>query len=129
MAAPDKLGAKARFDFHCLAENCQEIVKFDLAEIADPDFQIVCPKCHRAYAPDEELRDKLVRMLKLMNAIRDAEDILGDCAVSVNVAGGSVEIPYALLLTRLNTIVTLQFGDRKVDFHLWVEPTSEETFR
>ena len=37
---------------------------------------------------------------------RKAEDILGDSNVSVNVAGGEVKIPYALLLTRLNTLIT-----------------------
>ena len=56
-------------------------------------------------------------------------DILGDCKVSVNVAGGEVQIPYVLLLTRLNTIITLKLGDKDVDFHLWVEPSSPETFR
>ena len=78
---------------------------------------------------DAALRDKLARMLKLVLALRDAEDILGDTNVSVNVAGGAVKIPYALLLTRLNTLFTLDYGDRKVDFHLWVAPTTPETFR
>ncbi len=123
------IGAGAKFDFHCLEENCGEVVRFDLAEISDPDFQAVCPKCHRAYAPDESLRSKLQKMMQLIIAIRNAEDVLGDTAVSVNVAGGSVSIPYALLLTRLNTIITLELGGKKVDFHLWIEPASEETFR
>ena len=43
----------------------------------------------------------------LIGAIRNAEDILGDSVVSVNVAGGNVRVPYALLLTRLNTLITL----------------------
>ena len=68
-------------------------------------------------------------MMELVSAIRQAEDILGDSNVSVNVAGGEVRIPYALLLTRLNTLITLNYGDRKVDFHLWIEPSSPETFR
>ena len=75
------------------------------------------------------MRDKLSRMLDLIQSIRKAEDILGDAMVSVNVAGGDVRIPYALLLTRLNTLITLDFGDRKVDFHLWIEPSSQDTFR
>ena len=89
----------------------------------------MCPKCHKAYQLDAALRDKLARMLDLIHAIRRSEDILGDAMVSVNVAGGEVRIPYALLLTRLNTLITLDFGDRKVDFHLWVEPSSPDTFR
>ena len=124
------LGAKAQIDFHCLNDSCSGVVKFNLSEVCSKDFQAVCPKCHRAYELDEALRDKLSRMLKLVAAIRDAEDILGDSSVAVTVAGAKeVKIPYALLLTRLNTLITLNFGDKKVDFHLWIEPSSPDTFR
>lgn len=123
------LGAKAQIDFHCFAPGCEGVVKFNLADVARQDFQAVCPHCHQTYEFDRELRDKLDRMLKLVMAIRQAEDLLGDSNVSVNVAGGEVKIPYALLLTRLNTLITLKFGDRQVDFHLWIEPSSPDTFR
>ena len=125
----NELAAKAQIDFHCLEDNCTEVIKFNLADVASRDFQAVCPKCHRAYQLDSALRDKLTRMLDLVQSIRKAEDILGDAMVSVNVAGGDVRIPYVLLLTRLNTLITLDFGDRKVDFHLWIEPSSQDTFR
>ncbi len=123
------LGAKAQIDFHCLNDNCDGVIKFNLADVAGRDFQAVCAKCHRTYELDKDLKDKLRRMLGLVIAIREAEDILGDSNVSVNVAGGEVKIPYALLLTRLNTLITLNFGDKKVDFHLWIEPSSSNTFR
>lgn len=123
------LGAKAQIDFHCLDHDCDGVVKFNLADIAGRDFQAVCPKCHRPYELDKALKDKLGRMMKLVVAIREAEDILGDSNVSVNVVGGEIKIPYALLLTRLNTLITLEFGGEKVDFHLWIEPSSPDTFR
>ena len=123
------LAAKAQIDFHCLEDDCREVVKFNLSDIASRDFQAVCPKCHKAYQLDDSLKDKLTRMLELVQSIRRAEDILGDAMVSVNVAGGNVQIPYVLLLTRLNTLITLDFGDKKVDFHLWIEPSSQDTFR
>ncbi|MBO5763563.1 MAG: hypothetical protein J6R85_06785 [Lentisphaeria bacterium] len=123
------LGAKAQIDFHCVDDTCDGVVKFNLADIADLDFQAVCPVCHRTYELDPELQDKLQRMMGLVAAIRNAEDILGDSNVSVNVAGGSVKIPYALLLTRLNTLISLSLGGKKVDFHLWIEPSSPDTFR
>ncbi|MDR0932695.1 MAG: hypothetical protein LBM70_06725 [Victivallales bacterium] len=125
----NQLGAKAQIDFHCFAPDCDGVVKFNLSDIAGRDFQAVCPKCHRPYSLDANLKDKLGRMLELIIAIRKAEDILGDSNVSINVAGGEVKVPYALLLTRLNTLITLEVGDRKVDFHLWVEPASPDTFR
>ena len=127
--AMNALAAKAQIDFHCLENDCGEVVKFNLADITARDFQAVCPKCHKAYQLDDSLKDKLARMLELVQSIRRAEDILGDAMVSVNVAGGDVRIPYALLLTRLNTLITLDFGDKKVDFHLWIEPSSQDTFR
>ena len=119
----------ARLDFHCFADGCEGTVKFDMDQVADPDFQAVCPSCHRAYALDAALRDKLTRMMELIGAIRECEDILGDSVVSVNVAGGEVRIPYALLLTRLNTMISLDVAGRKTDFHLWVEPSGPQTFR
>ena len=130
MSQDTGLGAKAQIDFHCLDDSCGGVVKFNLSEVCSKDFQAVCPQCHRAYELDEALRDKLARMLNLVAAIRQAEDILGDSSVAVTVAGAQeVKIPYALLLTRLNTLITLNFGDRKVDFHLWIEPSSPDTFR
>lgn len=120
---------KAQLDFHCLSDGCEGVVGFDLINIADPEFQAVCPVCHRAYALDDELRNKLTRMMKLISAIRECEDILGDSVVSVNVAGGEVRVPYALLLTRLNTLISLEISGRKIDFHLWVEPSNPQIFR
>ena len=125
----NKIDAKAKIDFQCIEEGCEGVVQFDLIEVASSDFQAVCPKCHSPYEFEDELRDKLQRMLKLILAIRESEDILGNCNVAVNVPSGEVKIPYALLLTRLNTMITLEFGDKKVDFHLWVEPSSPDTFR
>ena len=127
--AAAELGARAQIDFKCFVDDCHGVVKFNLADIGKRDFQAVCPVCHRAYALEPELRDKLKRMLELINALRSSEDILGDSVVSVNVAGGEVRIPYALLLTRLNTLITLELDGKKVDFHLWVEPSSPDMFR
>ena len=129
MSPEQTAGSNAKLDFRCQSENCTGVVNFTLADVIDPDFQAVCPVCHRAYALDDTLRDKLKRMLELIIAIRNSEDILGDSVVSVNVAGGDVRVPYALLLTRLNTLITLEIAGNKTDFHLWVEPSSPSTFR
>ncbi len=122
-------GGKAQIDFQCLNSNCNSIVKFSLADISDNNFLAVCPCCHSSYELDDVLCDKLVRMLKLIEAIRCADDILGDCNVAVATVGGEIQIPYSLLVTRLNTTIKLQLGEQAVDFHLWIEPASAETFR
>ena len=125
----ENIGAKAQIDFQCLDENCDGIIKFNLGNIADSSFQVVCEKCYHSYELDGQLREKLLKMLHLITTLREVEDILGDCKISVNVANGEVKIPYALLLTRLNTMISLKIGERTVDFHLRVEPGAEETFR
>ena len=121
--------SQAKLDFHCLSDDCNAVVEFAVSDVADPEFQAVCCNCHRSYELDDLLRDKLTRMMDLIAAIQRSEDILGDSVVSVNVAGGEVRIPYALLLTRLNTLISLEIGGKKTDFHLWIEPSSPDTFR
>jgi len=125
----ERIEAKAQIDFECGQNGCGGIVKFNLIDVAQKNIQVVCEKCHASYEFDDELREKFNKLRKLILAVRESESILGDCNVSVTVPGGEVKIPYALLLTRLNTMITLNVGNKKVDFHLWVEPSSPETFR
>jgi len=131
MAINDEDGrlATAEVDFECIESGCEGDVKFKLIEAMDNSFQALCPTCHKSYQFDKDLRDKLIRLCEMIIAIRKAEDILGNCNVSINVPGKTVKVPYALLLTRLNTMVTLQLGGNKVDFHFRVEPSSPQTFR
>ncbi len=128
-SASRKKDLKAKVDFKCVEAGCEGLLCMTLLDAADPDFQAVCPSCHRPYQFDAHIIDKLRKLKDLIVAIRKAESILGDCKVAVTVPGGTVKIPYPLLLTRLNTIVTLELQGRKVDFHFMVEPSSAETFR
>lgn len=121
--------SKAQVDFLCVEPGCSGVVKFNLMELAGENLQVLCPKCHKPYEFDAELRGKLAKLHHLIVAVREAESILGECNVAVAVPGGEIKIPYALLLTRLNTMITLKLGDRTVDFHLWIEPSSPDTFR
>lgn len=119
----------AQLDFICMESGCGGLVRFNLMELDKNDFQVMCPKCHRPYEFDKALQEQFLKLRQLILAVRDAEPILGDCNVGVAVPGGEVKIPYSLLLTRMNTMITLSIGDQKVDFHLWVEPSSSDTFR
>lgn len=119
----------AEVDFECFEDDCNGLIKFNLKDALADDFQAICQQCHRSYAVDEGLKEKLHKLCELIIAVRKAEDILGDCNVAVTVPGKTVKIPYALLLTRLNTMITLQVGGKDVDFHFRVEPASPDTFR
>ena len=128
MAEAEKINTSgALLDFVC--PDCGGVVKFNLMELDEADFQVMCPKCHRPYQFDDQLKEKFRKLHNLILAVRDAEPILGDCNVAVAVPAGEVKVPYALLLTRMNTMISLNLGDRKVDFHLWIEPSSADTFR
>jgi hypothetical protein len=120
---------KCYVDFECFEENCKTPIAFNLPDAVKDDFQILCPGCHRPYEFENALKSKLNKFLKLILSVREAEEILGNCNVSVTTGTGSVKIPYTLLLTRLNTLVTLEIGGKKVDFHFRVEPSSPQTFR
>ena len=120
---------QAKVDFFCAEEGCDGVVQFSLQDCTDGSIQVLCPKCHKPYVFDHELRTKFNKLQKLIEVVREAEPILGDCSVSVNVPGGSVKVPYALLLTRLNTMLTLRVGGKSIDFHLWIQPSSPDTFR
>ena len=67
-------------------------------------------------------------MRNLLIAVKDAEDILGDVNVGVNTIAGSAKIPYRLLLTRMNTVITLEVGGFKIDFNFRVEPAKSGDF-
>ncbi|MBO4492571.1 MAG: hypothetical protein J5944_14580 [Lentisphaeria bacterium] len=124
-----KTSSKAQVDFICVEPDCGGVVKFNLMDFASDDLQVLCPKCHKPYQFDAELRDKIRKLYNLIQTLHEAEPILGHCNVAVATPGGEVKIPYALLLTRLNTMLTFQLGDKSVDFHLWIEPASPDTFR
>ena len=125
----DKNIKMAEVDFECLDKQCDGVVAFNLGDVRQEGFQVVCGECHNSYEFDSELKEKLDKLAELIIAVRKAEGILGDCNVAVTVPGGTVKVPYALLLTRLNTMITLKVGDRDVDFHFRVEPSAPDTFR
>ena len=93
------------------------------------DGLITCPHCYRQYSfSDSGFIDKLQKLKNLLIAVKEAEDILGDVNVGVNTVAGSAKIPYRLLLTRMNTVITLDVGGQKIDFNFRVEPAKSGDF-
>lgn len=118
----------AAVGFECPESACGAMVRIDITDIESGECTGQCPECSSIYSLDEEMTDKLIRLKRLVLAIRDAEKILGDCQVGVAVPAGEVKIPYALLISRLNTVISLNLNGAKRDFQFWIEPVSE-TFR
>jgi hypothetical protein len=120
---------RAGVDFTCLDDDCKAAVSFNLMEVKGEGDRIVCPQCRREYHLDTAFLGKLQRLRKLVLTVQEAADLLGDVNVAVTTPQGEVKVPYWLMLTRLNTIITLELGGKTVDFNFRVEPLNRETFR
>jgi len=113
-------------DFVCLDSECKAVVAFNLMDLEASHGEVTCPGCRRGYAFDKVFLDKLRRLRNLIAAVREAQDLLGEVNVAVTTPMGEVKIPYWLLMTRLNTLVSLDVGGQTVDFHFRIEPLNEK---
>lgn len=120
---------KAVIDFDCLDKDCGQTISFNLMSLTADKGLLSCPACHRPYQFDRAFLRQLEKLRTLILAVQDAEDILDATTVSVNTPAGEVKIPYRLLLTRLNTLISLEVSGRKIDFNFRIEPLAPETFR
>ena len=113
-----------QIEFKCLGENCGKPIIFKLQEVQGKTV-VKCPRCNREYNFNGSFVDKLKKFDHLISAIKDAREILGNTNVAVNFKNQEVRIPYRLLLTRMNTLLTISVGDQKIEFRFRVEPLSE----
>lgn len=113
-----------KVEFICVQDKCDGTVTFKMLALNNGD-KVFCPKCNNEYVFNCELITKLQKFSDLIHAVRESSDILGSTNVSINVNGHSVKIPYRLLLTRLNTVLTLRIGDREIHFRYRVEPLQD----
>lgn len=118
----------AIIDFHCIEDGCDNLIKFNLMELMQNKGQLVCDHCHRHYQFDAPFIEKLEKLKKLVIAIKESEDILGDCNVAVMSEHGEVKIPYRLLMTRMNSMISLELSGKRTDFAFRIEPI-EGSFR
>lgn len=111
-------------EFKCVNDQCKEIISFPLLTV-DENTKIRCGSCGRDYIFNKDLCGKFRKFARLVGAVRDAEDILGETNVGLDIMGHSVQVPYRILLTRMNTFLTLDIGGTKSHFRLRVEPLAE----
>ena len=123
-APPAPLRAMA--DFACLDDGCKASISFNLMEMQTGGSRIVCPQCHCEYLLAPVFLDKLQRLRRLIQTVQEAADLLGDVNVAITTPMGEVKVPYWLMLTRLNTIITLELNGRKVEFNFRIEPLNEK---
>ncbi len=108
-------------EFICLGESCRNIIPISVLKIENSK-NVVCKKCGKKYIFNEELIGKIKKFEKLIITVREAEDILGNTNVGIHLDGHEVKLPYRLLLTRMNTLLTLDIGGQEFTFRFRVEP-------
>lgn len=110
--------------FKCLS--CHTPVHFSIFDL-DNHLSIPCHSCTKKYAFTDPI---LIRQLKKFEAlcyhIHNAEEILGNANVGVDVGEHHVKVPYKLLLTRLNSTLDLTMEGRKVSIVFRVEPIQDQ---
>jgi len=111
-------------EFRCIKDACGELVKFSVFDISK-NHSIRCAACGKEYTLGEELTAKLDKFEKLCRAVNEAEDILSDTNVGINVYSHEVRIPFRLLLTRLNTQLNLIVGGKDIQIRFRVSPSKD----
>ena len=112
-------------EFKCVHDSCKEILTFLIVDIGD-GAKISCPSCRKEYRFGKELLEKFKKFAQLVEAVRNAEDILGQTNVGLDIQGHSVQVPYRILLTRLNTFLALDIGGTKINFRFRFEPLDDK---
>ncbi|MCX7847624.1 MAG: hypothetical protein N2595_06325 [bacterium] len=100
---------------------CTNVLTFSLLQLG-PEGRLQCEQCGKQYVFTPELRDKIQRFEQLLRAVYNARDMLGSANVGIAMKGEEVKVPYRLLLTRLNTMLTLNVGGTETIFRFRVEP-------
>ena len=106
-------------EFQCVG--CSEPVAFSILQL-DTEGRLSCPACGKGYFFNNDLLDKVKRFERLLAAVYDARDVLGSANVGIAFKDEEVKVPYRLLLTRLNSLLTLNIGDKETIFRFRVEP-------
>ena len=105
-------------EFHCV---CGTTIAFSMLRL-EPTERLACGTCAKSYFFNKDLVEKMRRFERLLLAVRDAKDLLGSANVGITVGAQEVKVPYRLLLTRLNTTLTLDVNGMQTAFCFRIEP-------
>jgi len=106
-------------EFQCVG--CGNPVAFSILQV-DAAGRLACATCGKGYGFTSELLDKVRLFERLLAAVYDARDLLGSANVGIAFRDEEVKVPYRLLLTRLNSLLTLNIGEKETVFRFRVEP-------
>jgi hypothetical protein len=117
-----------KIEIRCIKEDCGSDIGISLLEM-EKKHRVQCGTCKNEYSFNKHLLDQIRKFERLVSAILDAKDILGQTAVALDIQGHSVKIPYKLLLTRLNSELKLKINDEEIKVKFRVEPLEEQILK
>ena len=106
-------------EFKCTS--CNSNISFSILKMGK-DNVLTCSDCGKKYFFNEQFLDQIIRFEKLVEAVHNVKDMLDTTNVAVAFGDEEVKIPYRLLLTRLNTMLTLKIDGKETIFRFRVEP-------
>ena len=110
--------------FPCTA--CSEDVTFDLRSLQQGPIQLHCKGCKKPFVFEEgPLLVQIRKFLKLVEVLKDSEDILSMTSVAIRIGEKEVQIPYKLLLTRLTSNLEIEMEGKKVHLLFRSEPAKD----
>lgn len=113
-----------QLQFDCMS--CKDPVSFSLFTLEKTDGCIACSKCQKRYAfTDETLKRQLKKFEALCRQLIESEEILSNASIGIDVGENHVQIPYKLLLTRLNSNLELSIGNLPVTITFRIEPLKD----
>jgi hypothetical protein len=105
-------------EFSC--QNCKNPIQFSIFDLKE---NLSCKTCRLLYDfNDARLKRQLEKFESLCRQIQQSEEILSDTSVGVSIGDREVQIPYKLLLTRLNSTLQLMIDDQPLRITFRVEP-------
>lgn len=109
--------------FKCLS--CSSSINFSIFDL-DHFASIDCQTCSKKYAfTDSTLMKQIKKFEALCCAIHNAEEILGNASVGVDVGTHHVKVPYKLLLTRLSSSLDLIMNGQTISITFRIEPVQD----
>ena len=106
--------------------SCKNSVSISVFALESSDHTLRCDGCKRHYViSDPVLRRQIKKFEELCRAIHEAEEILGQAYVGIDVGERKVKVPYKLLLTRLSSQLDLIIENEPITIQFRIEPIKD----
>lgn len=108
------------YNLHFDCQECGHPIDFSVIELKE---NVRCGQCAKNYIfQDENLKRQIQKFENLCRTLVNSEEILSNTTVGIGVGEKQVEVPYRLLLTRLNSTLALTMGGKALKIQFRLEP-------